>query len=65
MLSSPVVIRDLLIWFAHYDLYTLLWSNHIFDEWKSVMECKGVLSEVAVKRTQISDVVLPTALVHN
>jgi hypothetical protein len=29
----PVIIRDLLFWFAYYDLYTPKWSDHIFDEW--------------------------------
>ncbi len=29
----PVIIRDLLFWFAYYDMYTPKWSNHIFDEW--------------------------------
>ena len=33
----PVIIRDLLFWFAHYDLYTPKWSKHIFDEWYDVM----------------------------
>src|SRR5690554_989125 len=32
----PVIIRDLLFWFAQYDMYTPKWSSHIFDEWKSV-----------------------------
>jgi hypothetical protein len=31
----PVIIRDLLFWFAYYDMYTPKWSNHIFDEWKN------------------------------
>jgi hypothetical protein len=39
----PVIIRDLLLWFAYYDLYTPKWSSHIFDEWKDVMRRKGVL----------------------
>lgn len=38
----PVVIRDLLFWFAHFDLYTPKWSHTIFDEWKEVMIRKGV-----------------------
>ena len=25
----PVIIRDLLFWFAHHDLYTPKWSKHI------------------------------------
>lgn len=28
----PVIIRDILLWFAHHDLYTPAWSHHIFDE---------------------------------
>jgi hypothetical protein len=46
----PVIIRDLLFLFAHYDLYTPKWSNHIFDEWKEVMERKGVSPEESNKR---------------
>jgi hypothetical protein len=38
----PVIIRDILFWFAYHDLYTPKWSEHIFDEWKSVMMEKGV-----------------------
>ena len=33
----PVITRDILLWFAHYDLYTPKWSKHIFDEWRDVM----------------------------
>lgn len=38
----PIIIRDILFWFAFYDLYTPKWSEHIFDEWKRVMIEKGV-----------------------
>lgn len=61
----PVIIRDLLFWFAHYDLYTPKWSEHIFDEWKSVMERKGIVKEVAVKRVEIANKAFPDALVEN
>ena len=37
----PVVIRDLLFWFAYYELYTPKWSDNIFEEWKVVMELAG------------------------
>jgi hypothetical protein len=30
----PLWIRDLLFWFAHHDLYTPKWSQHIFDEYQ-------------------------------
>jgi hypothetical protein len=61
----PVILRDLLFWFAHYDMYTPKWSNHIFDEWKSVMERKDVTSEEAEKRVQRANQAFPDALVQN
>jgi hypothetical protein len=38
----PLWIRDLLLWFAHHELYTPKWSKHIFDEWIEVMKRKGI-----------------------
>ena len=61
----PVIIRDLLFWFAHYDMYTPKWSNHIFDEWKEVMERKGVSPEESNKRVQKANDAFPDALVQN
>lgn len=61
----PVVIRDLLFWFAHYELYTPKWSNHIFEEWKSVMVRKGISEDVAEKRVQVANKAFPDALVYN
>lgn len=45
----PVIIRDILFWFAYYDLNTPKWSEHIFDEWKRVMKENGVSEEEADK----------------
>lgn len=61
----PVVIRDLLFWFAHYELYTPKWSNHIFEEWKGVMERKGVSAADATMRVQKANIAFPDALVYN
>lgn len=61
----PVIIRDLLFWFAHYELYTPKWSCHIFDEWKQVMLRKGVTTEEASKRIQKANLAFPDALVKN
>lgn len=61
----PVISRDLLFWFAHYDLYTPKWSKHIFDEWKAVMERKGVAEDEARKRIEKANLAFPDALVHN
>jgi hypothetical protein len=61
----PVIIRDLLFWFAHYDLYTPKWSAHIFDEWERVMKEKGVPEEEAKKRLGKANCAFPDALVIN
>lgn len=61
----PVIIRDILFWFAHYDLYTPKWSDHIFDEWMRVMKEKGVSDEEARKRIQKANGAFPDALVQN
>lgn len=61
----PLWIRDILLWFAHYDLYTPKWSKHIFDEWLTVMKRKGISDEEASKRTEIMNQAFPDALVEN
>lgn len=61
----PVIIRDLLFWFAHYEMYTPKWSHHIFDEWRSVMERKDVASDEAERRVQRANQAFPDALVRN
>lgn len=61
----PIEIRDLLFWFAHYDLYTPKWSEHIFDEWATVMERKGVVPEEVKKRLDKANLAFPDALVNN
>ena len=61
----PIDIRDLLFWFAHYDLFTPKWSKHIFDEWYNVMLRKGVSKEEASKRIRKANMAFPDALVEN
>ncbi len=61
----PLWIRDLLLWFAHHDLYTPKWSKHIFDEWLEVMKRKGVSETEAKMRTDILNEAFPDALVKN
>lgn len=61
----PVIIRDVLFWFAHYDLYTPKWSEHIFDEWKRVMIKKGVTEGEASRRIEKASLAFPDALVQN
>lgn len=38
----PVDVRDILLWFAHYELYTPKWSGHILNELSSVMKARGI-----------------------
>lgn len=61
----PIIIRDILFWFAYYDLYTPKWSELIFEEWKSVMMRKGVDVDEAEKRDQKANLAFPEALVKN
>jgi len=61
----PLWIRDLLLWFAHHDLYTPKWSKHIFDEWFEVMIRNGVSEDEAIKRISIVNDAFPDASVEN
>ncbi|MDP3392167.1 PIN domain-containing protein [Sediminibacterium sp.] len=61
----PVIIRDILFWFAYYDLYTPKWSETIFDEWRRVMIEKGVSEEDANKRISKANSAFPDAQVNN
>ncbi len=61
----PIEIRDLLFWFAHYELYTPKWSVHIFDEWKEAMARNGVPQEELLRRVDKANMAFPDALVVN
>lgn len=61
----PLQVRDLLFWFAHYELYTPKWSSHIFDEWIAVMARKGVPEEEIARRVGKAQSAFPDALVHD
>ncbi len=61
----PIDVRDLLFWFAHYDLFTPKWSKHIFDEWNTVMQKKGLSEKEISKRISRANQAFPDALVEN
>jgi len=61
----PIEIRDLLFWFAHYDLFTPKWSRNIFSEWERVMLRKEIPQEEANKRIKIANQAFPDAMVKN
>lgn len=61
----PIETRDILFWFAFYDLFTIKWGKHVFTEWQNVMRRKGI-SEVEIrKRIQRANDAFPDALVNN
>lgn len=59
----PIVVRDILFWFAHYDLFTPKWSQHIFDEWHKLMQSKGINESEARRRSSVATKAFPDALV--
>ena len=61
----PVYIRDLLLWFAHYELFTPKWSENICLEWESVMLRKEVPPTVISKAKQKINLAFPDAMVQN
>lgn len=61
----PIEIRDVLFWFAHYDLFTVKWSKHIFDEWERVMKRKNIPFTEISKRINLANLAFPDALVTN
>lgn len=61
----PIDIRDLLFWFASYDLFTPKWSKHIFSEWEDLMKRKGIPDEEIKKRLSKAQLAFPDALVDN
>ncbi len=61
----PIEIRDLLFWFAYYELFTPKWSKHIFCEWEDVMGRMGISKEEIKKRSNLANLAFPDALVIN
>jgi len=61
----PIAIRDLVLWFAHYDLFTVKWSNGICGEWARVMRRMGIPQTEIDKRVRRMNDAFPDALVEN
>ena len=58
-------MRDLLLWFAHFDLYRPKWSQTIFDELYNVMIEKGMPDVNAKKQIERINAAFPDAMVNN
>ncbi|MBS1542472.1 MAG: PIN domain-containing protein [Bacteroidetes bacterium] len=61
----PIEIRDILLWFAHHNLYTPKWSRHIFGEWENAMRRKNISEEDIAKRIRNVQLAFPDAFVEN
>ena len=61
----PIEIRDIIFWFAHYNMFTLKWSDHIFDEWVAVMRRKNISDSEIRKRISNAREAFPDANVEN
>lgn len=60
-----LLIRDVMFWFAYYELFTPKWSIHIFDEWEAVMKRKGIPKPERLKRIDVANKAFPDAMVTN
>lgn len=61
----PLDVRDVLLWFAYFDLYTPKWSKTIFSELEEVMLRKGIARETITKQMGRMQEAFPDAMVHN
>ncbi len=61
----PLWLRDILLWFAFYDLFIPKWSSTIFDEWIRVMHRKGINHREALRRVKVMNDAFPDAQVKN
>ncbi len=61
----PLWLRDILLWFAFYDLFIPKWSSSIFDEWIRVMHRKGISHAEALRRVKVMNDAFPDAQVKN
>lgn len=59
-----VIARDLLFWFAYYDLFIPKWSEDIINEWKEVILEKGFSEEEATKRINITNNAFKDAIIY-
>ncbi|UAJ14077.1 PIN domain-containing protein [Aquirufa lenticrescens] len=61
----PILTRDILLWFAHYELYTPKWSPDIFTEWADVMRRKNVSEAEILKRIENVNLAFAGAMVQD
>ena len=61
----PLWLRDILLWFAFYDLFIPKWSSTIFEEGIRGMQRKGINHREALRRVKVMNDAFPDAQVKN
>lgn len=61
----PVEVRDLLLWLAYRNIYTVAWSEDILQEWQEVMRRKGIDEDRIKQRLAALHRGFPKASIEN
>jgi len=60
----PLVIRDILLWFAYEELFVPFWSKHVLMEWSRVMKRSGLTQPESQRRMHMIQEAFPFAMVR-
>ena len=60
----PLVIRDILLWFAYEELFIPFWSKHVLMEWSRVMKRNGLTQAESQRRIHMIQDAFPFAMVR-
>lgn len=61
----PLWVRDVLFWFAYYDLLRLAWTDDILKEWGKVMRRKGLSEDLISNRIKKVNNAFPEAKIED
>lgn len=60
----PLVIRDILLWFAYEEMFVPFWSNDVLKEWILIMRRKALPNGHAKARVRMIKEAFPFAMVR-
>ena len=60
----PLLIRDILLWFAYEELFLPFWSKHVLMEWSRVMQRNGLSKTESQRRMHMIQDAFPFAMVR-
>jgi len=61
----PLWVRDILFWFAYYDLLRLAWTDDILKEWVEVMRRKRLSEDLIINRIKKVNKAFPEAKIED